>query len=159
MKKGFLFCLVILLCFMVTSCENFGVLGLSGTEVYLLLPDNCFLDDSFEKNSGDFVYLEEYNGFIDSEFKKRIDNNQNDENVYYCLAENYYGDFETRNNFCEEINFTLFSKGEKTISENLTLEIKIPYLKQGYNCVEFTVETKNFGIIIGIYNYYFSKYI
>jgi len=55
---------------MVTSCENFGVLGLSGTEVYLLLPDNCFLDDSFEKNSGDFVYLEEYNGFTDSEFKK-----------------------------------------------------------------------------------------
>ena len=58
MKKGFLFCLVILLCFMVTSCENFGVLGLSGTKVYLLLPDNCFLDDSFEKNSGDFVYLD-----------------------------------------------------------------------------------------------------
>ena len=73
MKKGFLFCLVILLCFMVTSCENFGVLGLSGTEVYLLLPDNCFPDDSFEKNSEDFVYLVEYNGFTDSEFKKRID--------------------------------------------------------------------------------------
>lgn len=163
MKKLFLILLAsVLITLSFISCDDeWGILGLSNTMAYILIPKKYEISSPFKKDSDtDYSYLSKFTGYDDSYFKNELEKNSSNYVVYYCMTQDYYADFETRRNFKETIEFEITGIIDaKEISEIVNFDIEIPYLKQGNNCCEFQIQTENFGIINLLYRYYFSRYI
>ena len=160
-KKNITIFLLVLLCFGLISCDDeFGVLGLRNGELYILLPNNSYIEEPFSEYKGDLSYLCSCRGYENTTFNSLIKNEKEKFKIYTFKTNDYYGELSTRKDFLEEVCLSV--KGNvngKTFSEDLIIQIKIPYLNQGNNCCEFQIETKNVGKIIVVYTYYFSQYI
>lgn len=164
MKKiGLILFTSVLLTLSFTSCDDeWGILVLNDTIVYALISNDYYVSKLFEyeENNKDYSYLSRYEGYDESTFKEKFYKYINDYNIYYYLAKEYWGTLKTRRDFKENIEFEVIENIDgKEISENIIFTIEIPYLKDGYNCCEFQIQTENFGIIYLLYRYNFSRSI
>ena len=143
-----------------TSCDDeFGILHLRFATAYVLIPEEFNITEPFkEKADNDYSYFSEFAGYDDSNFKRMLNKNYDNYNVYYGDSRDVH--LETRRNFKENIEFEIIGhvNGNET-SEIVNFDIEIPYLKTGNNCCEFQIQTENFGIINLLYRYYFVRYI
>lgn len=141
-----------------TSCIQEDIAGDCYTEAYILIPKEYKISAPFEKEKdNDYSQFLKLKGYYNSNFKNKIENNNNEYKLFYSLPKHYYKNSLTRRKFTEKIEFEITGtiNGEE-ISEIVNFVVKIPYLLSDYNCSEFRVKTKNFGIINLLYLYYFN---
>lgn len=127
-------------------------------DFYILIPKEYKISAPFkEKTDEDYAHFLSHSGYYRSNFESKVKNNNNEYKLFYSLPKHYYKNSLTRRKFTEKIEFKITGtiNGEE-ISEIVNFVVKIPYLLSDYNCSEFRVKTKNFGIINLLYLYYFN---
>lgn len=148
----------ILLSLAFTSCIQEDIAGDCYTEAYILIPKEYKISAPFtEKTDEDYAHFLSHCGYYHSNFESKVKNNNNEYKLFYSLPKHYYKNSLTRRKFTEKIEFEITGtiNGKET-SEIVNFVVKIPYLLSDYNCSEFRVKTKNFGIINLLYLYYFN---
>lgn len=142
-----------------TSCiYNDEETGRCYTKAYILIPKEYKISAPFEKeNDNDYSQFFKLKGYYNSNFKNKIENNNNEYKLFYSFPKHFYEDSLTRRKFTENIEFEITGtiNGNET-SEIVNFVVKIPYLLSDYNCSAFRVKTKNFGTINLLYLYYLN---
>lgn len=162
MKKLYLFLFAsVLLTLSFTSCifNDDDIIGKVNIESYILIQKEYDILYPYEEDSNnDYSDFLKFNGYYNSDFKSKVENN-NEYKLFYGLSDLYYINKKTQRNFRDDIEFEIIGIiNEKEISEIVNFPIKISNLKLGFNCCEFQIETSNFGNIDLLYTYYFEQY-
>lgn len=86
-----------------TSCiYNDEETGSCYTKAYILIPKEYKISAPFEKETdNDYSQFLELKGYYNSNFKNKIENNNNEYKLFYSLPKHFYEDSLTRRKFKE----------------------------------------------------------
>ena len=147
--------------------DEFGVLGLSSTVIYLLVPNSyeissgvskVELRDTWYDGDVEIKSVKDYQGYNTSEFKKEYESNSYTVYAFYGTYKKY--GLPSRRNYHEKgVISVVGQKDGESFKEEIPYTIEIPYLNQGHNCQDLKLDSENIGSMYALYRYYFSRYM